>query len=103
MTEKEQMRTTKEMEIRLKEKKHIWKITGNGRTLFKSRRWKMKGAVTMLEWLLDKRRTRKEVEMMLNDKRHILASNTKDRRLFRSYKWKLNGAIKTLKWVLKET
>jgi len=103
MTEKEQMRTVKEMGIRLKEIKHVWNITVNGRTLFKSRRWQMKGAFTMLEWLLDKDRTRKEVEMMLNDKKHILASKTKERKLFKSYKWKLEGAIKILKWVLKET
>jgi len=102
MTEIEQMRTVKEMGIRLKEKKHIWKITVNGKTLFKSRRWKMKGAITALEWLLDKRRTRKEVEMLLNEKKHYFESKDNGRKLFKSTKWKTMGEIKALKWVLKK-
>ena len=94
------MRTDVEIERRLKEKLHIWKISNKGKNMFKSRRWKMKGEIKILEWLKKKKRIRKEVEMLLTDKKHIFILNDNGRNLFKSTKWKMKGEIKTLKWVL---
>ena len=46
------MRSQKEIETRLRELKHIWAVSNKGRNMFKSRRWKMKGEIKALEWIL---------------------------------------------------
>jgi len=94
------MRTDVEVERRLKDRLHIWKISNKGKNMFKSRRWKMKGEIHILEWLLTKKRTVKEVEMSLNNKKHIFILNDNGRKLFKSTKWRMKGEIKILEWVL---
>jgi len=94
------MRTDIEIERRLKDRLHIWKVSNNGKNMFKSRRWKMKGEIKTLEFLLKKHITRKEVEMLLNTKKHVFVLNDNGRDLFKSTKWKMMGEIKTLEWVL---
>ena len=94
------MRTDVEIDRRLKDRLHIWKISNKGKNMFKSRRWKMKGEIHILEWFLKKKRIRKEVEMLLNAKKHLFILNDNGRDLFKSTKWKMKGEIKTLEWVL---
>lgn len=47
------MRTEKVIRFRLKELEHLWRVTDKGKTMFKSRRWMIKGQIKMLEWVLN--------------------------------------------------
>ena len=46
------MRSQKDVESRLRELKHLWAVSDKGRKMFKSRRWKIKGEMKALEWVL---------------------------------------------------